>query len=42
MESFVALFVIVGCLVVLDLLAGRFGADSRPAYRDDWARSAAN
>jgi hypothetical protein len=41
MEGLIALFLVVSVLVILDLVAHRFGADSRPAYLDDWARSAA-
>lgn len=42
MEGLITLVVIVGLLVVLDLLAHRFGVDSRSSYIDDWARSVAN
>jgi hypothetical protein len=41
MEGFIALFIVVGILAVIDVLASRFGADSRPAFLDDWARDAA-
>ena len=41
MESLIALFVIVGCLVVIGLLANRYGADTRSPNLDDWARSVA-
>lgn len=42
MEGLIALFLIVGGLVLLDVLAQRHGADSRPANLDDWARPVCN
>lgn len=41
MEGLVALFVVVAVLALLDVLAIRFGVDSRPTCLDDWSRSAA-
>ena len=40
MEGFIAVIVVFGIIAVLGVLA-QFGADSRPAYLDDWAREAA-
>jgi hypothetical protein len=40
MEGFIAVFAVFAILVVVDVFA-QFGADSRPAYLDDWAREAA-
>jgi hypothetical protein len=40
MEGFIAVVVIFGILAIFGVL-GQFGADSRPAYLDDWARDAA-
>lgn len=41
MEGLVALFIVVAVLALIDILAVRFGIDSRPTYHDDWARSEA-
>lgn len=41
MEGFIAMLVVVGILALVGLVAQLFGADSRPAYGDDWARDAA-
>jgi hypothetical protein len=38
MEILLFIILVVGAVVVFDLLAVRFGADSRPAMRDDRAR----
>ena len=38
MEGLVAALVIVGCLLVVGLLAQVHGVDSRPSYADDWSR----
>jgi len=39
MEGLVALFIVVAVLALLDVLAIRFGIDSRPTCLDDWSRS---
>jgi hypothetical protein len=39
-EGFIAVIAVFGILAVVGLIA-QFGADSRPAYLDDWAREAA-
>lgn len=41
MEGLIALLIVVAVLVVFDVLAIRFGVDSRPTYLDDWSRSEA-
>jgi hypothetical protein len=38
MEGLVAAFVIVGCFLVLGLLAQVYGVDTRESYADDWTR----
>ena len=40
MEGFIAVLVVFAILAVVGVIA-QFGADSRPAYLDDWARDAA-
>jgi hypothetical protein len=41
MEGLIALVLIVAVLALLDVLAIRFGVDSRPTCLDDWSRSVA-
>jgi hypothetical protein len=38
MDAFIGPLVALGSLIILDLLAIRFGADSREPIGDDWAR----
>lgn len=38
MDTFLVVIAILGGLIMLDALAIVFGADSRDAVRDDWAR----
>jgi hypothetical protein len=40
MEGFIALSRFLAILAIVGVIA-QFGADSRPAYLDDWAREAA-
>lgn len=39
METLLFFATMVAAMVVLDVLADRFGIDSRPANLDDWSRS---
>jgi hypothetical protein len=38
MEGLIATVVILASFLVLAVLAGGFGVDSRPSYADDWSR----